>query len=111
MRMKKRGMAESKRPFRGPAAARKPNRQLTGVAPRPKRAVNLSVDAELLKVAKDMHLNLSSTLEAALRGITEEERIRRWRAENKEVVASYNAYIERNGVLGEELLDFDEPPV
>jgi antitoxin CcdA len=74
-------------------------------------AVNLSVDAELLAVAKQMKLNLSSTLEATLRKVTEEERIRRWRAENKHVVDSYNAYIERNGILGEELLDLDEPPV
>jgi antitoxin CcdA len=73
--------------------------------------VNLSVDAELLAMAKQMKLNLSSTLEATLRKLTEEERVRRWRAENKHVVDSYNAYIERNGILGEELLDLDEPPV
>lgn len=111
MRMKRKGMAESKRGFRGVAPAQLWRGHLNGVPPQPKRAVNLSIDAELLKVAKGMHLNLSSTLEAALREITEEERIRRWRAENKEVVDSYNAYVERNGVLGEELLDFDEPPV
>lgn len=111
MRMKKRGMAEPKRGFRDAAPAPLSRGHLSGVPPQPKRAVNLSVDAELLKVAKDMHVNLSSILEAALREITEEERIRRWRTENKEVVDSYNAYVERNGVLGEELLDFDEPPV
>jgi len=82
-----------------------------GPKPGPKRAVNLSIDAEILKIAKEMRLNLSQALEDALRKLTEEERIRRYREEHKAHFESYNAYIERNGVLGEELLDLDEPPV
>jgi post-segregation antitoxin (ccd killing protein) len=35
---------------------------------------------------------------------------RRWAEENKEFIESYNAYIERNGVFGEELQDLDDPP-
>ena len=110
MRMTKNGMAEPKRTFRGAASEPRRGRPASAKPPR-KLAVNLSVDAELLAVAKQMKLNLSSTLEAALHKLTEEERIRRWRAENKHVVDSYNAYIERNGILGEELLDLDEPTV
>jgi len=81
------------------------------VGPGPKRAVNVSVDAEILKVAKEMRLNLSQALEDALRRLTEEERARRFYEENKAHFDSYNAYIERNGVFGEELLDLDDPPV
>jgi post-segregation antitoxin (ccd killing protein) len=73
--------------------------------------VNLSVDAEVLKVARDMKLNLSNLLEETLRRITERERVRRRHAANARVTESYNAYVARNGVLGEELLDLDEPPV
>jgi post-segregation antitoxin (ccd killing protein) len=54
---------EPKRAFRGPLAAARERRHLTGVAPKPKRAVNLSVNAELLKVAKEMNINLSHALE------------------------------------------------
>ena len=78
-----------------------------------KRAVNVSVDAEILKVAKEMRLNLSQALEDALRRLTEEERARRFYEENKEHFDSYNAYIERNGTLSEALLklDLDDPAV
>ncbi|MEI9992322.1 MAG: type II toxin-antitoxin system CcdA family antitoxin [Rhizomicrobium sp.] len=74
--------------------------------------MNVSVDADILKIAKEMGINLSKATEDALRKLTEPERIRRWQEENKDVIESYNAYIERNGVFGEELLDFeDDPPV
>ena len=43
-----------------------------GPKPGPKRAVNVSVDTEILKIAKDMRLNLSQALEDALRKLTEE---------------------------------------
>ena len=76
----------------------------------PKRAVNISVDAEVLKVAKEIGVNISKVTEDALRQATEAERIRRWREENKHVIESYNAYIERNGIFGEELLEFDDDP-
>ncbi|MBV9991003.1 MAG: type II toxin-antitoxin system CcdA family antitoxin [Alphaproteobacteria bacterium] len=82
-----------------------------GPKPGPKRAVNVSIDAKILKVAKEMKINLSKACEETLRKLTEDERVRRYREENREAIESYNAYIERNGVFGEELLEFDDPPV
>jgi antitoxin CcdA len=110
MRMTK-GFSDPPRRFT-PEEAPKHNGHI-GPGPKPgsKRAVNVSVDAEILKVAKEMKLNLSQAFEETLRERTEEERIRRWREENREVIESYNAYIERNGVFGEEFLDLDEPSV
>ncbi len=92
------------------ATPRKHNGHI-GPGPGAKRAVNVSVDAAILKVAKDMRINISEALEDTLRKLTEPERIRRFREENKAFFESYNAYIERNGVFGEELLDLDDPPV
>ena len=77
----------------------------------PKRAVNVSVDAELLKVAKEMDLNLSRAFEDTLRKLTQEERERRLQKELKAFIDSHNALIERYGVCGEELLEYDDPPV
>jgi antitoxin CcdA len=74
-----------------------------------KRAVNVSIDAEILAAAKAQNINLSTVLETELRRLTEEERIRRFTEENKAFFDSYNAYIERNGVFGEEFQDWDEP--
>ncbi len=50
--------------------------------------MNVSVDAEILKVAKEMKINLSQTFEDTLRERTKDERIRRWREENKEAIDS-----------------------
>ncbi len=77
----------------------------------PKRAVNVSVDAEILKVAKEMKINLSQAFEDTLRERTKEERERRFKEEIKPFVDSHDALTDRIGVFGEELLDFDDPPV
>lgn len=102
---------EPAKPF-GAAPERKHHGHIgPGPKPGPKRAVNVSIDAEILKVAKEMKINLSQAFEETLRKRTEEERIRRYREENKEAIETYNALIERIGVFGEELLEFDEPSV
>ena len=99
-----RHFAEPRRPFKGAERPRADDHSA-------KRSVRVSVDAEILKAAREIGVNLSKALEDALRVATEEERIRRWQIENKPFTDSYNAYIERNGVFGEELLDLDDPPV
>ncbi len=110
MRMAKRSLQDPPRRFRGEAPVKHNGHIGPGPKPGPKRAVNVSVDAEILKMAKGMQVNLSQALEDRLREMIEPERIRRFQEENKEFFESYNAYIERNGVFGEELLDLEEPP-
>lgn len=85
MRMKKRGLNDPGRPFQTPGASRHNGHIGPGPKPGPKRAVNVSVDAEILAVAKDVGLNLSQTLEDALRALTREERLRRFHEENEKV--------------------------
>ena len=108
MRMKKRGVNDPGRPFQAPEAPKHSGHIGPGPKPGPKRAVNVSVDADILAVAKDLGLNLSQTLEDALRALTREERLRRFHEENKESIVSFNALIERAGIVGAELYDFDD---
>ena len=108
MRMKKKGLQDPPKRFRGPEPRLHNGHIGPGPKPGPKRAVNVSIDAEILKIAKEAGLNLSEALEGALRKLTEPERIRQYREENKAFFESYNAYIERNGVFGEELLDLED---
>jgi|SRR6185312_13364090 len=97
MRMKK-GFSDPPRRFEG-APERKHSRRIgPGPKPGPKRAVNVSVDAEILKAAKEMKINLSQAFEATLRSLTKEERIRRFSEENREAIESYNRFIEKNGI-------------
>jgi antitoxin CcdA len=77
--------------------------------PRPKRAANVLIDAEILAVAKEMKINLSQTLENELRKLTQEAREQKWQEDNREFIDSCNRLIERAGVAGEEFQDWDEP--
>jgi antitoxin CcdA len=109
--MARKQLREPSRRFRSAKSVKHSGHVDSRLKPGRKRAVNVSVDAAILKVAKDMRINLSQALEDALRRTTEPERIRRWQAENKDAIASYNKLIERAGVFGEELLDLDDPTV
>jgi antitoxin CcdA len=68
-----------------------------------KRAVNLFVDVELLDEARRMNINLSESLEQRLRGLIRAEQERRWLEENREAIASINAFIDRHGLLADRL--------
>jgi antitoxin CcdA len=64
-----------------------------------KRPINLSVNAELLKEARALGLNLSQVLEESLAKIADEKQRDQWLAEIKEAAAIYNRHIERHGVF------------
>lgn len=81
--------------------------------PRPNRQVSIHVEIDegLLTETKALNINPSRFLEEKLRDHLKDQRGRQWAEENRGFIDSYNAYIERNGVFGEELLDLDDPPV
>lgn len=72
-----------------------------GPKPGPKRAVNLSIDAEILAAAKAQGINLSQTLEDELRKRTQESREAKWQEENREAFESHNRFIEKYGIWSE----------
>jgi antitoxin CcdA len=111
MRMAKNRVEDPAKPFQSDPPPKHNGHIGPGPKPGPKRAVNVSVDAEILAVAKEMGINLSQTLEDALRQLTEKERIRRWQEENREAIESHNAFYERCGTLSEALLELDDPAV
>ncbi len=87
---------ESGRPFRHSGRL--------GERPSPgsKRAVNLSIDAEILAAAKEQGINLSQVLEQELRKRTKEAREAKWREENREAIEAHNRFVEEHGIFGEE---------
>ena len=64
----------------------------------PKRAVNLSLNAEVLDTAREMGLNLSATVDALLAEEVRKRYWQRWNEENKDAIDHYNARIEREGL-------------
>ena len=66
-----------------------------------KKAVNVSINSDLLRQAREMSINLSQALEAELARILREEGARRWREENREAIEEYSRYVEEHGVFND----------
>ena len=92
----RKGLREPAKPFRAKLAGSSPAAGRS--KPLPKRATNVSVDAEILKTAKEMGINLSQTLEDELRRLTKEAREAKWRDDNREAIQSRNRFIEKHGI-------------
>ena len=71
-----------------------------------KKAVNLSIDADLLREARDRNINLSATLERALTAFLNQSRRDRWLADNKLGIEAYNDDVDENGAFGDRLRRF-----
>lgn len=70
----------------------------------PRRAVNLSLNGDLLARARKLTRNLSATVEDLLAGYVRQEQARQ-RAEDErldQVVSDLNAFHERHGFLSDE---------
>ena len=73
---------------------------------RRKKAANLSIDAELLKEAKLLGINISQFAEEKLAEELRRRRWEAWRNENRAAIEAYNQHIERDGIFGEEYRRF-----
>lgn len=66
-----------------------------------KKAVNVSINADLVDAARAEDINLSAALESAL---VEQLRIRkrdRWRTENAAAIEAYNSDVDENGAFSD----------
>ena len=66
-----------------------------------KKPVNLSINSDLLRQARELKLNLSNTLEQRLVEILKEERTRRWQGENREAIEAHNRFVEKHGLFND----------
>jgi antitoxin CcdA len=69
-----------------------------GKAAAGKRALNISIRADLVDEARASGLNLSRFVEEKLEEALRAERGRRWREENREAIEFHNRRIERDGM-------------
>jgi antitoxin CcdA len=72
----------------------------------PKKSTNLSINSDLLRQAKECHINLSQALELRLAELLREEKSRVWKEENREAIEDYNRRIEARGTFGDGLRRF-----
>ena len=71
-----------------------------------KKPTNLSINSDLLRQAKEHHINLSQALELRIEELLREEKRRQWQEENQEAVEEYNRRIETRGVFSNGLRQF-----
>jgi len=72
----------------------------------PKKSTNLSINSDLLRQAKENHINLSKALERHLVEILLEEKRLKWRQENRDAIEAYNRRIEAGGAFSDGLRSF-----
>jgi antitoxin CcdA len=72
----------------------------------PKRAANLSINADLLAKARRLDINLSATLENALIEALLKDRRERWLAANRPAIDAYNEEVEARGVFSDGVRGF-----
>ena len=72
----------------------------------PKKAVNVSINSDLLRHARERKINLSRMLEEQLERVLREEHARRWKEENCEAIEAFNRFIEEHGVFSDRLRQF-----
>ena len=69
----------------------------------PKRAANVTVNADLLRRARELNVNLSQVLETALVDVVRLKARASWQAENREAIEAYNRHVESHGCFGDGL--------
>jgi len=72
----------------------------------PKKAANLSVNSDLLRKTRELNINLSATLERALKEELSKREAAQWIEENRTAIKSYNDFVEQHGCFGDEFREF-----
>jgi antitoxin CcdA len=72
----------------------------------PKKATNLSLNSDLLKKVKALDINLSATLEQALKEKLKSAASEKWVKENKNAIEAYNNFVSENGCFSDEYRQF-----
>jgi antitoxin CcdA len=65
----------------------------------PKRATNLTLNAKVLDMARELGMNISQTVDTLLAEEVRKRYWERWNDENKDAIAAYNERVEREGLV------------
>ncbi|MDQ7735221.1 type II toxin-antitoxin system CcdA family antitoxin [Halomonas sp. SpR1] len=72
----------------------------------PRKAANLSVNSDLLNKTRALNINLSATLERALKEELAKREATQWVEENRSAIKNYNEFVEQHGCFGDEFREF-----
>ncbi len=80
--------------------------ELTSSVDRPKRSTNLTLTTKLVREARLLGINLSSAAEDGIERAVAKARDQKWVERNRGAMASYDAFVEREGLLLDDLRTF-----
>ncbi len=72
----------------------------------PKKNTHLSINSDLLRLAREEKINLSQTLEKHLAESMLEIKRERWRESSREAINEYAQFVETHGCFGDSLRSF-----
>jgi antitoxin CcdA len=72
----------------------------------PKKPTNLSLNSDLLAKTRALNINLSATLEKALKHELAQAEASKWAEHNKTAIKAYNIFVQDNGCFGDEFREF-----
>lgn len=72
----------------------------------PKKATNLSVNADLLEQARRFNVNLSRLFEERLIEVVREAKQRAWQEQNRQAIDEYNKQVAERGSFGDRMRRF-----
>ena len=72
----------------------------------PKKAANLSINSDLLHKSRELNINLSATLEQALKEELSKRKAEQWAEENRAAIKRYNDFVEEHGCFSAEFRKF-----
>ncbi len=71
-----------------------------------KKATNLSINADLLKKAKALKINLSKNFESYLNQLVREQEEKKWIEENAKAIETFNKRVKETGMFSDGLRSF-----
>lgn len=72
----------------------------------PKKAANVSINSDILALAKEYKINLSKALEESVAEILRQKEATKWQKENKAAIEEYNEQISKHGAFGDSFRGF-----
>ena len=72
----------------------------------PEKTIRLSINRDLLNRAHALNINLSSTLEAALKQALAGQPAKQWIVKNRPAIKAYNDFVEENGCFSDDYRNF-----
>jgi antitoxin CcdA len=72
----------------------------------PKKAANVSINSEILALAKEYKINLSRALEEKVAEMLRQKEAAKWEKENRVAIEEYNERIRKNGTFSDSFRSF-----